>query len=186
MIRISIDTETGGYDSKRYDCLSIGYVVVTGINLRVLEKGEILIQGRKTRCTREALLANKINLDEHNLKAVTPKEAAIQFDSVVRKYFHDGKMSLIGQNPDFDIGFLTCLYKKAKLEFIYSYRLVDLVLFWRCLEAIGVVQTKSASLDSILNYLKLPDIGQRHSALVDAENVIRVLRFLKKKIPKIQ
>lgn len=186
MIRLSIDTETGGYDPKQHPCLSIGYVIVTGTDLKILEKGEILIKGAKSRCTREALRVNKIDLKTHNHKAVKPQQAVELFNEVILRYFKDGKVCLIGQNPDFDIKFITHLYSKfSKKEFIYSHKVVDLVKIWWGLEALGIVNTTSASLDIILDYLELPDIGQRHSALVDAENVIRVLLFLKQKFPKI-
>jgi DNA polymerase III epsilon subunit-like protein len=186
VIRFSIDTETGGYDPKRHPCLSIGYVIVSGTDLRILEKGEILIKGAKSHCTREALRVNQIDLKSHNLKAVKPQQAVELFNEVISRYFKDGKVCLIGQNPDFDIKFITHLYSKySKREFIYSHRVVDLVKIWWGLEAIGIIDTTSASLDTILDYLKLPDIGQRHSALVDAENVIRVLQLLKHKFPKI-
>lgn len=177
MIKVSIDTETGGFDSNIHPCLSIGYVVVECPKLKILERGEILIKASKEQCTSESLISNGIDLDEHNKIAIEPDQAVCRFDEAIKTYFGEHKPQIIGQNPSFDKKFLEQLYKKAGKEFECSYRIVDLIELWRVLETIGVVPQMSSSLDSILDYLQLPEIGKRHSALVDAENVIRVLQF---------
>lgn len=187
MVRISIDTETGGTDPLIHPCLSIGFVVVNCPSLIVLAKGEIFIKARKKDCTEEALKVNHIVIDEHNKKALSRKDAVKMFNSIILKYFGKNEPLIIGQNPKFDIDFIEQLYKKVGKEFLYSRRIVDLVPLWRGLQTIGVAENQSAGLDSILDYLKLPGTKKgRHSALVDAMNVIKVLRYLKKKFGRLE
>jgi len=187
MIRISLDTETGGTDPLIHPCLSIGFVVVNCPSLVVIEKGEFFIKARKKDCTEEALKVNHIDIDEHNKKAISRKDALKKFDSIIMKYFGKNEVSIIGQNPKFDIDFIEQIYKKSGKEFLYSKRIVDLVPLWRGLQAIGVAENPSAGLDSILDYLKLPGTKKgRHSALVDAMNVVKVLRFLRKRFGRLE
>ena len=183
-IRISIDTETGGTNPLDFDCLSIGYVVVKGSNLKILEKNEILIKGKRSRCTSQALSVNKIDLKEHNKKALTKKQAVCKFQKVIEKYFDDDKIYIVGQNVSFDISFISKLFSDVNKTFVYSHSIVDLMYCWRCLQLIGIVKTKSAGLDEILDYCKIRSNGARHSAIIDAENVVKVLRFLKKRFLK--
>lgn len=187
MIRISVDTETGGMDPLIHPCLSIGFVIVKCPNLIVLAKGEIFIKARKKDCTKEALRVNHIDVDEHNKKAIPRKDAVKIFDSIILKYFGKNEPLIIGQNPKFDIAFIEQLYKKVGKEFLYSKKVIDLVPFWHGLQTIGVAENPSAGLDSILDYLKLPGTKKgRHSALVDAMNVVKVLRYLKKKFGRLE
>lgn len=187
MKRISIDLETGGQNPIVHPILSIGFVVVNS-SFATVEKGEILIQANREDCTEEALAKNGIDLEQHNLKALSLEKGIDFFDAVLNKHFPE-KIYLIGQNLNFDTTFLEQAFFKVKKYYFrdrISHKIVDLMQFWRVLQAISVVKNDSAGLDNILDYLKLKDIGKRHSALVDATNVVRVLRFLKKKFGSIE
>ena len=178
---ISIDTETGGFDPKRKDILSIGYVV-TDEALNTIEKGEILIYGRKWRVDQGALDVNKINLKEHNKVAMSRKEAVISFQTLIARHWDNNHPTIIGQNVPFDVKFIKALFKSVRQEFKPDYSCIDLKVLWQTLVALGKVNTPNAKQDTILDHLGIGTEGQRHSALVDAENVLEALLIIKKYI----
>ena len=174
-----LDTETGGFSEKKHDMLSIGYIVTTK-TLRVIEKGEILVKGNPRRVTKGALKVNGINLKEHNKVALTKREAVKVLDKVISRHWEKKKPTLIGQNVPFDIRFMKVLYKVTRKEFTPDYTMIDLRSIWQGLIAFGKVTTANSKQDTILDYLGKR--SKRHSALVDAENVLKVLRRIKKYI----
>lgn len=174
----SIDTETGGLSSSNHDVLSIGYVV-TDKDLCTIEKGEILIKGRLRRVTKDALAINKIDIKEHNKIACTRKKAIKKLQEVISRHWENNRPTLIGQNVPFDVRFLRALFESEGQEFSPDYTSIDLKVLWQTLIALGRVNTPDAKLDTILDYLKMGTTGQRHSALVDAENVIEVLKAIR-------
>ena len=178
---MALDTETGGFSAKDCDILSIGYVVTTR-RLKTIEKGEILIKGDPERVQEQALKVNKINLEEHNKIALTPEQAASQFQEIISKHWDNNKPTLIGQNVPFDIGFVRALFESTDRKFTPDYTTIDLKPIWQALVAFGKVKTADAKQDTILTYLKIRSAGKRHSALTDAVNVLKILRKIKKYI----
>ena len=175
---LSIDTETGGLSSDKHDILSIGYVV-TDKDLCTIEKGEILIKGRLRRTTADALAINKIDIKEHNKIAGTRKKAVKKLQEVISRHWENNHPTLIGQNIPFDVKFLKVLFDSEGQDFTPDYTSIDLKILWQTLIALGRVNTADAKLDTILDYLKMGTTGQRHSALVDAENVLEVLKAIR-------
>ena len=176
-----IDTETGGFLEKKHDILSIGYIVTTR-TLRVIEKGEILIKGSPRRVTKKALEVNKINLKEHNKKALPKRKAVKLFQDIIREHWSDMHPTIVGQNVPFDTRFLVALFSSVGHKFEPDYTTIDLKPIWQSLIAFGKVKTANAKQDTILDYLKIKSKGKRHTALVDAENVLKALRKIKKHI----
>lgn len=178
-----LDTETGGLSEKDYDILSIGYVV-TNKSLRVLTKGEILIKADPSRVSEEALKVNGINLEEHNAVAYTAQQAAAKLDLVVTKYWKEKKPTIIGQNIPFDVKFVKTIFEGTGMSFTPHYKSIDLRTVWQLLLALGKVSTPDSKQDTILDYLGIESKGKRHTALTDAENVLRILKEIKKHINK--
>jgi len=176
-----LDMETGGFDEKNHDSLSIGYIVTTR-SLRTIEKGEILVKGNPKKVTASALAVNGINLKEHNKEALPRREAVKAVKDIIKKHWSNGHPTLIGQNVPFDSKFMQALFKSTNQKFEPDYTYIDLKPLWQSLIAFGKVKTENAKQDTILDYLKIKTKGKRHTALVDAENVLRALRVIKKHI----
>lgn len=178
---MSLDTETGGFSEKDQDILSIGYVVTTD-RLKTIEKGEILIKGDPSRVEEQALKVNGINLEEHNKVALTPEQAASQFQEIITKHWDNNHPTLIGQNVLFDVKFVKALFESTGRKFVPDYTMIDLKPIWQALVAFGKVKTANAKQDTIMDYLKIRSSGKRHSALTDAVNVLKILRKIKKQV----
>jgi len=177
-----LDTETGGLSEKEFDILSIGYLVVSS-SLRVLEKGEILIKANPARVSSKALELNGIDLKVHNKNAFTRKKAVEYFNTVLQQYWGGKKPIIAGSNVPFDVKFVKALYTSVGLSFEPNYAAIDIKSMWQGLMIMGKVGTADSSQDTILDYLKVKSKGERHSALVDAENVLKILKKLKKTLP---
>jgi len=176
-----VDTETGGFDEKNHDLLSIGYIITTR-TLRTIEKGEILVKANPKRVTAKALEVNGINLKEHNKKANSRREAVKKIKDIIKSHWENNHPTLVGQNVPFDSRFMQALFKSTNQNFEPDYTYIDLKPLWQSLIAFGKVKTENAKQDTILDYLKIKSKGKRHTALVDADNVLKALRVIKKHI----
>lgn len=178
---IGVDTETGGLRHNYHCLLTIGIVVVDK-TLRILKRYELKIKANKHYCTKAAFKVNKIDITEHNKNAVSKKKAIEFIENICIQYGYKGKIKLIGHNIDFDKRFIEALFTSKDKKFMCSHSNIDTKYMWRGLIAMHKVNMTSAHLDDILDYLKIKTTGNRHSALVDIENTIKVLRVIRKNI----
>ena len=111
---IVVDVETGGLDPQNSALLDIA-----ALSLTLDKKGKMVIDESfevscipDERCTivPEALKINKINLEEHALKAVNEQKSMRKFFQFCRKAIkkHDCQRGiLVGHNANFDLSFIT-------------------------------------------------------------------------------
>lgn len=177
---LSLDIESGGLDPKKHSLLAVGWCIVTE-GLKIVERKEYWLRGLKSRCTPEALKVNGIDLAHHNTRIRSPREI-IRSLSYDRKEFFGGQpIRLMGHNVPFDVSFMEEMYRKQGRKFRYHYYTIDTMALMSTLKFLSRSKLKSASLDYCLDYFKIRSPKQdRHSALVDAENVVRLLRVIKK------
>jgi DNA polymerase III epsilon subunit-like protein len=176
---IGIDTETGGFRHDYHCLLTIGIVVVDKA-LRILKRYELKVKANKRYFTKAAFNVNKIDIVEHNKTAISKKKAIEFIEDICTQYGYKGKIKLIGHNIPFDVRFIKHMFTCKKKKFNASHSTIDTQHIWRGLIAMKKVNMSSAHMDDILDYLKIKTIGNRHSALTDIENTIKVLRVIRK------
>jgi DNA polymerase-3 subunit epsilon len=163
-----IDTETGGTDPASNSLLSLGLVV--WMELEVRASLEILIDDGILNVTEKALEINRIDLDEHRKKAVSPDVAIRQMDKFINSHFpKDEKIVLGGHNVNFDVNFLNAFLSRNgyNVQQRFSHRYVDTsaILFYLFLT--GKIKRKLTASQDALDYFGITVQG-RHTALGDA------------------
>jgi DNA polymerase III alpha subunit (gram-positive type) len=175
---LGLDTETGGLWVNKNPLLQVG-LVVTNDAFRVLHKYEINIKGDKKYCEPSAMKINGIDLVEHNKTALTPRLACKEIQRIITKHFGVIDPVLIGHNLPFDIRFMSLFYEKfgtkGNKEFKYHYHLLDTMGIAGLLKAIGLV--RYAGLNKLLAQFGIKSVGRAHTALVDAHNTVKLLKY---------
>ena len=179
---IVLDTETGGLSARNHDLLSIGMAVMD--NGVIGKTKEILVKG--TRVTMNALMVNRIKLDEHNQVAVTPDEAVKQIlDFIRNETFLTFPIIVIAHNSKHVLNFLEVAFENAGLAFhaYFSFRVVDTMSLLYALYDSGLVPKRLETLDEGLKFFGIPvDSTNRHTALGDtlltAQLYVKIREFL--------
>lgn len=173
-----LDTETGGIDPQKHSLLSVGMIVWED---GVLGARELInINDGLNICTKEALSINKINIDEHIKNAVSPKDAVNEIINFIEEHFGKGeRVTLIGHNITFDIGFLKQLFKNNNCEYgkYFSHRSVDNHTIMFYLQICGIIKDKIISSRDALKYFNIKPVD-RHNDLGDAIDTATVFNKL--------
>lgn len=149
-----LDCETGGLDPMVHPILTL-HVDFTNQNLDTIDELSIEIHSLGRPCVSGAMEHNKIDLVEHDKRALQPREAGLkthEFFSNIKRLSH-GPLILVGQNLDFDLGFIEQIFpgftKTYKRNVIDTRDLSTLAMTQ------GLIPTKSASLQEVRKALNL-------------------------------
>jgi DNA polymerase-3 subunit epsilon len=173
-----IDTETGGLDPKKYSLLSVG-LVIWGEG-EIHDKKEIFINDGKLHATKEALVINKINLDEHRINSISPNEAIQQILQFIECNFDTSeKITLAGHNICFDIRFIRQLFESQEYSFgeIFSHRSIDTSSILYYLYLAGKLESKIVGSDAAFSHFGI-EVSGRHTALGDAVATAQLFSML--------
>jgi len=175
-----IDTETGGLDPLNHSLLTGYMAIVHPVTLEIEAEIEFKHKDSLFRVTPEALLVNKIDLQD--LSSTGEKTHVLHFK--LYKWIEDicirNKYILhpLGQNVKFDLDFMHNNFPDVS-QYI-NRRVVDTsVLALQVQLTEQLPETLSLSLESLANYFKLPS-GPYHTAKFDALTTLEVYKCLRK------
>jgi CRISPR-associated protein Cas2 len=165
-----IDTETGGLDPLHNAIISLAAVV--------LEEGKpvaqlsILIADPSGTFEEQALKVNGFKKDEVLAQGVTPARAVALLTEFYQKNKMPARITLVGHNVAFDIGFLRRLYTLAGVkgfDKLYNYGGLCTKSCALLLEQAGRATFASSSLANVCKGLGVP-LGRetKHDAMEDA------------------
>jgi DNA polymerase III epsilon subunit-like protein len=168
-----LDTETGGIGIDK--SLLTSYFMVCDNNFQKVDDLYLFVKPDDGiyRVTGEAMGINKIDLVEHDKKAITYKKAGTALYQFLEKNFGYRKERMVpighGMSGDLDHIF-DKLMSRATWETFVSYRRLDTSIVLQFLKSCGVFpDTVSGSLESLVEYFHIKRNGELHDAKVDAE-----------------
>ena len=163
--RIFLDIETTGLDCNRHEILEIA-VVKELIEAPYNAPGIIVEQWCRKIIPRKIVDADPIALRVNGYSQVTWDKEAVSFASIADELYSllsSGK--IIGQNPNFDLGFIAAEYFNMDIKPTFLRYAIDTTtcsyLAW------GLDGEQKLSLDSIREFCGL-DTANSHTALKDA------------------
>jgi DNA polymerase III epsilon subunit-like protein len=182
---LALDVETGGTNPAKHALLSIGaytgdrefYVEIRPVTWLDIEQ--------------EALNVNGLNPETLREKGVEEPEAMQRLVEFLKQ---TGDVTVLGQNPSFDLGFLRAAFQRAQMRSPFGYRAIDLHSV--ALTAMTVFDggypikqvrgnpnmlRTDTDLDGILNYVGLEKRPGCHNALEDARLTYQALERLVQK-----
>jgi DNA polymerase III epsilon subunit-like protein len=174
---IGLDTETGGFEGTS---LLTAYFSVQDEAFNELDSLELLMKPEdgKYIVTAEALRINGIDLKQHDLKAMTYKEAGQKLYDFLNGNSMMGQNKLIpvGHNVQFDIQkLIEFLISKGSWQKFVSYRTMDTGVVARaCIQAGLIPSSVTGSLGSIAEYFGIPT-DDAHTADYDVFMTMTVL-----------
>lgn len=177
---LACDVESGGVDSKKQSILT-AYLAVLDSNFNIIDELELAVKPNDGNyvVTAEAMNINKINLIEHDAKAITESEAGGKLRDFLIQNNKDGadKLIPVGHNVKFDIIFMgDKLLNIRTIEKYVSYRYLDTGVLAQALKAIGKIpESVSGSLGSLVSHYKI-NPGEFHTARGDTLMTIEVLK----------
>ncbi|UCS93954.1 3'-5' exonuclease [Echinicola marina] len=181
-----IDTETGGLNPLQHPLLSIGLVVWEDFELT--SSKEILIFEEGLTPDNRALDINKIDINDHRKKALSPKEAINEIKTFLRKNFElDNKVTLAGHNINFDVNFLRFFLDRNNDDFgrYFSHRFIDTSSILYFLYLSGKLKEKAVSSDRAFDLFGINfNQENRHTALADAIATAQLFNNLLKTVAK--
>ena len=179
-----IDTETGGLDPNKNSILSIGGVVLDE-GAKPIDEFEFYIKETNIFAEQRALDINKIDLKWLNENGKSPKEVVQSMEYFLSKHYKlkDEKITIVGQNVGFDVGFVKRLYRlvEKNYEDIFSYRSIDTASILRFLNLAGKINIATGGLGEALDYFGI-NKEVKHSALADAKDTAALLSKMLERI----
>lgn len=165
-----IDTETGGLNPVNNSLLTIAVVMVKD---GVVEfKEEWSVKHDTYNVTPYAMKVNKINLVDHDGKAISSAIVSNKIKIKTREIFGIDKPNVIGHNINFDLGFIfNQIMSKKEWEMLFSYRNIDTAGIARFLIDSGKISSYKADLGTLMEYFNvgMDSDEARHTAMYDAE-----------------
>ncbi len=181
MRKLVIDTETTGFSPRLNKILTVGMLLVDveKTHLRILDESHIFIKHNNYNSTKGAMMVNKINLKQHDLNAIPPRDACVKINSFVDKN-SICETPLVGHNLHFDKGFLSALFSQGKIQPKFFHESEDTMYIWRAHQKVGDVPLGlKSSLQEVANFFKI-DYTKAHDALADCHITAMVYRELLK------
>jgi DNA polymerase III epsilon subunit-like protein len=178
-----LDTETGGLDSSRFSILSLGAVIWDKGALG--QEIDLPIAEMSLVTDPQSLAINQIDPQRHLLTAIPVDQAIARFIGYLKDNFpalaHGEKITLVGHNVTFDIGFLRRFFRLGNMRFedYFSHRTVDTATILKFLMLAGRVNLDSPSSTAAFNYFGVKiSQRQRHTALADARATAELLNAM--------
>lgn len=170
------DTETGGLNPEKHSLLSVAFIVWDG---KELQKDNFYIKQKNYNCTDEALKINNINLKTISENSVSKRYIIEYIREIKSLYFGGKKITLAGQNVNFDCGFLKKLYEEENEDYLsdFNYRVLDVSSVLKFMYIAKKIPSDISSLDAAINYFGI-SMGLRHSAMSDCEATLEVFKKL--------
>lgn len=169
MTKVFLDFETGGLDCTKHSPLQLAVMFVKD-NQYINEAEQINIKLEDYVVTPKALEINGLDIQELYETGYTPHQIVQIFRNA--KATAQEKLTIVGQNVSFDIGFLKELFKMAgaekDYERIFDIRSIDLQSILYFLNDTNFQNINgNIVLDTALKYYKIPQMEDRHTALTD-------------------
>lgn len=165
-----VDVETTGIDSQKHSIASVGALDFGEPQSQFYQECRIW-EGAEV--TLQALRINGFSEEElHNAKKKTLEEVIREF---LGWSISAEEKTIAGENPSFDIDFLTASAKRYRIGWPFGYRTIDLhsLCYSHYLRRGLVPPIKEGksdlNLDKILDYVGLPPEPQPHNALMGAK-----------------
>lgn len=173
-----LDTETTGLDCNLHGLVQVaGIVEVDG---DAVEEFNIKVKPYPLdEVSAEAVKVNGWKADSFGLPPTEGYKKIIGvFNRYIDRYNKQDKFLMVGQNVQFDYGFLERFFKKNRNDYLYSYihwRKVDLIGISAFMDFCGKVDFNgNYKLESVCKTLGIPITA--HDALNDVRAVREVLR----------
>lgn len=175
---LAFDNETGGIDPET--SLLTVYFAVLDENLNQLDELELYLKannGGPYIVEAGGLEVNKINIVDHDKKAITYSEGGQLLVKMLRKHVTGkDKLTPLGHNVHFDIGGVNrhLLGAKTWHQFV-SYKIQDTQQIASFLQRRGdLPKDMSVSLGSLMNYFGINPPGNAHESKYDTLGTIDV------------
>ena len=175
-----IDTETGGVDPTKFSILTFAGAIWE--DERILDTIEFSVREPRVRVEPEAMLINRIDLNEHKRHAIAPQQATRMLGELLDRHFPGVPVSIAGHNVNFDVSFLKRLYRIAGEEYPsrFSRRHIDTASILGFLDLCGLISLAKPSLDNALRLFEIPyETQSRHTALGDVLVTCELLNRMK-------
>jgi ribonuclease T len=175
MNRLILDTETTGLSPRFNKTLTVGLLLidVEKNHLNILDQDHIFIKHKNYNSSKEALKVNKIDLEQHTLKAVHPPKACNQINSFLKNN-HATQTPIVGHNIHFDKGFLNALFRQGDSAYPFSEESIDTMRIWRQLQKQDLIPRHLRStLGHLATHFDI-DYTKAHDALADCHITAQV------------
>lgn len=178
---LAYDTETGGLDPDKHSILTYHGILLTkefeiideiGFNLKP-DNGDYCV-------TPKALETNGINLVEHDKVAIPYSQAGQEFKSFLAKYCENGspypkRLFAVGQNIQFDYGFVTKTFAKDAMDKYMTRGGVDLYTLSLTLNSLGKIRNlKNWQLGTMCKFFEVE--FQAHNCKEDIHATVKCIK----------
>lgn len=178
---LAVDTETGGIGPEV--SLLTAYLAVLNDRFEILDELDLAIKPDDGvySVTAEALSINKINLVQHQEKAITSGKAGELLREFLIKNSRSGIIKLVplGHNVAFDVEkiYQNLLNKKEAQKYV-SYRMLDTGSTGQFLKAANLIpESVSGSLGSYVKHFGIKE-REAHTARGDVEMTVDVMKAM--------
>lgn len=183
-----LDNEMGGLDKEKHSLLTV-YLMMTDDNYNVL--GDLYLYLKPDdgiyKVVADAMAINKIDLVEHDKKAIFYKQGGSQLYNWLKQSTDNGrvKATVVGHGVYGDVEWIIHhLISRGSWETFTSYRKLDTSAVAQFLKSVDMFpETVSGSLVSLAKYFGVPvDENAAHDAKYDTELTYKVFLEMRQKL----
>lgn len=172
---VSIDTETTGLDPVRHALISVAFVFKPDLRKDyIAAQMEFKMNPGTFEIDPKALAVNGYTEEEIRTWPDRKKTAETIDDMLLEWGKAYGKLKPVGQNYQFDRGFLLQIMPFYRYNSVFDYHYLDTMVVGDFLNLTGMITTAGTSLNSFRDFYGFPREGA-HTALKDAFDTIEIL-----------